>query len=72
MNRVIKAEAMIRDRINKLKCSHKSTAPHECNKGATAVEYAIILALIAAVIISAVSSLGSLLNNLYVSASQGW
>jgi len=62
---------MIRDRINNLKRSHKSKTPYECNKGATAVEYAIILALIAAVIFSAVASLGSAVNNLFVSAT-GW
>jgi Flp pilus assembly pilin Flp len=66
------AKAMIRDRVKKLKCSHKSTTLYQCNQGATAVEYAIILALIAAVIFAAVSSLGSAVNNLFVSASQGW
>ena len=67
-----KAQAMIRGGINKLRRSQKSRNRREFNKGATAVEYAIILALIAAVIFSAVSSLGILLNNLFVSATQGW
>ena len=35
------------------------------DKGATAVEYGLLVALIAAVIIAAVTALGSKLNNLF-------
>jgi Flp pilus assembly pilin Flp len=50
-----------------------SVASHRRSiKGATAVEYAIILSLIAGVIIAVVAGLGGLLSNLYTSATQGW
>jgi Flp pilus assembly pilin Flp len=63
---------MIRDRIKKLKRSHKGITPLESNKGATAVEYAIMLALVAGVIFTAVGSLGSIVQGLFESASRGW
>ena len=41
-------------------------------RGATAAEYAILVALIAGVIIFVVSSLGQILSGLFNAALQGW
>ena len=40
--------------------------------GATAVEYAIMVSLIAAVIFSIITTLGSQVSTLFQSATQGW
>ena len=45
-----------------------STAPHDGERGATAVEYGLMVALIAIVIIGAVTVLGSNLNGLFSTA----
>jgi Flp pilus assembly pilin Flp len=59
-------------RIKILKCLCKSRMLYACDQGATAVEYAIILALIAAVILTAVASVGTTVTNFFASATQGW
>ena len=41
-------------------------------RGATAVEYGLLIALIAAVIVSAVAALGGRVVGLYTSATIGW
>ena len=41
-------------------------------RGATAVEYALLIALIAAVIVTTVATLGGVVVGLYDAASQGW
>jgi Flp pilus assembly pilin Flp len=57
----------------KLTERRNSVASHSRSiKGATAVEYAIILSLIAGVIIAVVAGLGGVLSNLFTSATQGW
>lgn len=48
----------------------KGRSPLE--RGATAVEYALLIALIAGTIIAAVITLGPLVADLYNDASQGW
>ena len=41
-------------------------------RGATAVEYALLVALIAGVIVATIVTLGPLVVGLYTDASQGW
>jgi pilus assembly protein Flp/PilA len=51
------------------------TAAHrrsDQERGATAVEYALLVALIAAVIVTTIVALGPLVQGLYAQASQGW
>jgi pilus assembly protein Flp/PilA len=51
------------------------TAAHERSggeRGATAVEYALLVALIAAVIVATIVTLGPIVVGLYTDASQGW
>jgi pilus assembly protein Flp/PilA len=40
--------------------------------GATAVEYAIMVSLVAALVIAVVTTLGSQVSSLFQSATQGW
>jgi Flp pilus assembly pilin Flp len=68
----VNAQEIIHNNFSKILVSLTGRKAFECNQGATAVEYAIILALIAAVIFAAVASLGSAVSNLFVSASKGW
>lgn len=42
------------------------------DRGATAVEYALLIALIAAVIVGTVAVLGQQVVGLYQAATQGW
>lgn len=42
------------------------------DRGATAVEYALMLALIAGVIFTAVLAFGPVVADLYASATEGW
>ncbi|MEZ0581039.1 Flp family type IVb pilin [Nocardioides sp. MH1] len=41
-------------------------------RGATAVEYALFVALIAGVIVTTILALGPIVAGLYTAASQGW
>jgi Flp pilus assembly pilin Flp len=66
----IKAGRSSRNRFGKSK-NFLSTL-RKCNQGAAAVEYAIMLALVAGVIFVAVGSLGSVVRGLFESASKGW
>jgi Flp pilus assembly pilin Flp len=43
-----------------------------CDRGATSVEYALLLALIAAVIVGAVAIFGTQVAGLYEVATEGW
>ena len=58
--------------INEFKRSLKSIKQTEFNRGATALEYAIMLALVAGVIVAAVSSFGGAVRGLFETASRGW
>jgi Flp pilus assembly pilin Flp len=44
----------------------------EQERGATAVEYALLVALIAGVIVTTIVAFGPLVQGLYMDASQGW
>jgi Flp pilus assembly pilin Flp len=67
-----KIERTLEGEMKTLKCWFKSRPLLECNRGATAVEYAILLALIAAVIFTAVGLFGSAVDGLFLSAAKGW
>lgn len=63
---------MIHVEINKFKHLVKSKKRTKINHGATAVEYAIMLALVTGVIVAAVSLFGGAVRGLFETASRGW
>jgi Flp pilus assembly pilin Flp len=64
---------MIRQRrMNRVRRSFSNILALNVNQGATATEYAIILALIAGVIIGVVATVGQDVSGLFAAATQGW
>ena len=58
--------------MNRVRRSFSNILSLNGNRGATATEYAIILALIAGVIIGVVATVGQDVSGLFAAATQGW